>query len=163
MAWMDAGSPMEEGLYYHVLCDYTLLADRLLCARYSLYYYSQSAVHPWRSLNSITIDLETGQEVSLDNIMVIDERMQKMLIDRGFDLAYDGESEIIGFDEGVLEEIDMDDFYWQISTFGSFALSENSVMLIVFVPHVIGDYWVLAFPYEILSELLLPWFALLVA
>jgi len=88
--------------------------------------------------------------------------MQKMLVDRGYDLSDDGESEIIGLDEEALEEIDVDDFYWQISSFGSFTLSEKSVMLIISVPHAIGDYWVLAFPYETLRELLHPWFALLV-
>ena len=98
----------------------------------------------------------------MDDIMAIDERMQKMLVDRGYDLSDDGESEIIGLDEGALEAIDLDNFYWQISSFGSYTLSEKSVMLIVGVPHAIGDYWVLAFPYEILSELLRPWFTLLV-
>ena len=97
---------------------------------------------------------------TINKANIIKETMR--LFDRGFDLSYDGESEIIGLDEGILEEIDIDDFYWQISTFGSYTLSEKSVMLIVGVPHVIGDYWVLAFPYEILLELLHSWFTLLV-
>ena len=161
IAWMDLGSPTEEGLYYNMQCDYSILAGRFLCARYYLQYYHQTAAHPWRSLNCITIDLETGRELTLTDIMAIDERIMQMLVERAFIHSIDGETEIIGLDEGILEDIEFDDFYWQISTFGKFTLSDRSVRLIVDVPHYAGDYWVLAFPYESLSELLYPWFSAL--
>ena len=58
-------------------CDYEILAESLLCARYYLYYFDRGAAHPWRSMDCITIDLETGLEIELTDIMVIDGRFEK--------------------------------------------------------------------------------------
>jgi hypothetical protein len=58
--------------------------------------------------------------------------------------------------------VQYEDFYRQISSYGSFSLSENSIGFIVWVPHAVGDYWLLAFPYDTVSELLNTWFIELV-
>lgn len=162
IAWIyDISPEEEEGLSYNMQCDYTLLAERYLSARYYLQYYHQTAIHPWRGLDSITIDLETGQEITLTDIMTIDERLLQKLVGREFDHSEHGGSQIIGMDEGALEECDYEDFYRQISEYNNFTLNENSIGLIVEVPHYLGDYWVLAFSYDSVSELIHPWFAAL--
>ena len=90
--------------------------------------------------------------------MAVDERLLQMLIDREFDRSDDGDSEIIGISEGVLDVCDYNDFYRQISSYGNFSLRLNSIGFIVGVYHAEGDYWVLAFPYSSISELLNPQF-----
>ena len=157
-AWVDEVSRTEEDVQYHMTCDYTLLAGRYLSARYYLQFYHQSGAHPWRDLVCITLDLDTGLTVELPEIMTIDERLLQKLIDREFDQSDDGDSEIVGIGEGVLEECDFEDFYRQINTIGKFTLMKNSIGFIVGVAHAEGDYWVLAFPYGEVGELLDPRF-----
>ena len=157
-AWVDEVSRTEEDVQYHMTCDYTLLAGRYLSARYYLQYYSRTAAHPWRALLCITLDLETGLTVELTEIMTIDDRLLQKLIGGEFDQSDDGDSQIVGIGEGVLEECDYEDFYWQISSFGRFSLMKNSIGFTVEVSHVDGDYWVLAFPYSGVGELLDPRF-----
>ena len=159
LAWIYEDSPTEEELEYEMRCDYVILAERYMCVSYYLQYYSLSAAHPWRSLDCKTIDLEVGWEIALSDIMTIDERLLQKLVGRKFDIS---ESDIVGVDDGVLDECDYDDFYRQISKYKNYTLSENSIGFIVEVPHYIGDYWVLVFPYDSVSELLQPWFAALV-
>ena len=159
MAGLQDISPTEEGLLYKMQCDYYLIAGQYLNARYYLQYYSQSAAHPWRNLDSITLDLKTGNEVVLSEIIVIDERFKHKLVNRAFD---DNQSDVVGVEEGVLEDCNYEDFYMQISTYEQFTLSENSIGLVVGVPHAVGDYWVLLFPYDSVRELLTPWFKALI-
>ena len=153
------GPPTSGEIFYHLTCDYTILGGRYLSARIYLQYDHESAVHPWGSLYCITIDLLTGREIELTDIMEIDDRLLQKLNAREFDYSSDGESRIIGIDYGVLDDCDYDDFFRQISEYQPFTFSENSIWLIVGVPHAIGDYWVLAFPYGSIAELLQPWFS----
>ena len=155
-AWVDEVSRTEENVQYHMTCEYTLLAGRYLSARYYLQYDNRTAAHPWSDLVCITLDLETGLTVELPEIMTIDERLLQKLTDRAFDQSDDGDSLIVGIGEGVLEECDYEDFYRQISSTGGFTLMKNSIGFIVGVSHVYGDYWVLAFPYGDVGELLDP-------
>jgi len=160
LPWPTDLSPTEgwTGLSCDVECEYTLLAGRYLSARYHLYYYNRTAAHPWQSYDSKTIDLKTGREIGLTDIMAVDERLLRKLVAREFDYSDEGESIIVGVDEGVLEECDYEDFYAQINSYKRFTLGNNSIGFIVEVPHYIGDYWILAFPYANIGDLLNPGF-----
>jgi len=161
MAWLYEISPTEEDLFYDMKCEYTILAGRYLSASYYMQYDHRGDPHPWRWLDSIVLDLKTGLEVELADVINIDGRLRNKLTSREFDYSDEGESQIVGLDEGALEEVDLEDFYRQICSYGFFILSENSIGFIVEVPHYIGDYWVLAFPYESIDELMHPWFTAL--
>jgi hypothetical protein len=159
IAWMPDITPTEKQLYYHMECEYSIFALRYLSARFYLDYYSYTAPHPWTYMYCITIDLATGAEIELIDVMAVDGRLYTLLVNMAYDISDDSGTKIVAEDFGVIDENELLDLYLQIKDNGYFSLSDTSVLLIVNVPHAIGDYWVFAFNYDSVRELLSPWFA----
>jgi len=148
----------EEGLSLDVQYSYEILAERYLSVGYSVLYDQIAAAHPWRSLDCLTVDLQTGQVIELADVMALDERLMQKLVNREFDQSIDGGSAIVGLEEGALDIYSGEGFYYEICRNGIFYLNSTSIGFVVGVSHADGDYWVLSFPYDSVKELLNPWF-----
>lgn len=158
----DRQCVMNEKLKKYALSDWNVKAERdleltikqspaiyqdFLSVREWTDYYEMGAAHPWTALSAITLDLKTGGELSLTDVIAVDERIKEKIFAGDFKNGKFTHEECIQFE--------FYDNLWNVmqgNSQNSFYLTEYSIGFILELPHVMGDYMTFEIPYEDLKE-----------
>lgn len=111
-----------------------------LSVRNSTDYYSKTAVHPWQALSAMIFDLRTGNEVSLRDIIKVDDRLKEKIYAGDFEVSRTTHEQCIemGYYDDLWNSILKNSKSLDKSQY--FYLLDNKLGFILEVPHAIGDY-----------------------
>lgn len=112
----------------------------LLTVQYRSYRYMKGAAHPVNIFDTINIDINTGREICLQDIVVIDEEFIALLKAGQFKAVSSRVKEIVRFsDKEMMRELKEQ---------GVFYLTPVSLAVKVTVPHVAGDFVIFEVKYQ---------------
>ena len=116
----------------------------LLTVQYKSYRYVKGAAHPVNVFSTINIDLNTGSEIMLNDLVVIDEDFLAKIRAGKFIAVSPRVKDIITFsDEELMRACNQE---------GNFYFSEDSLGIRVAVPHVAGDYVIFEVKYRDIDD-----------
>ena len=116
----------------------------LLTVQYRSYRYMKGAAHPVTIFDTINIDINTGREIRLQDIVVIDEEFIAMLKAGEFKAVSPRVKEIMKFsDKAMIRELNEQ---------GVFYVTPVSLAVKVTVPHVAGDFVIFEVKFQDISS-----------
>ena len=141
---------------YEIYANYTIIGN-ILSVQEMLSFYHSQAPYPWVALDSMTIDIQTGEKLILSDLLILSENLSDRLT---MEIVQPIKIVIDEHDNDMMQELFYDRLYDCIEdgyqNDHNFYLTEETIGFIMEVPHAIGDYWTFEIAYDDLSDFLKP-------
>lgn len=153
-AFFDWNVLREKEIILDILLIPTFYKDYLSIQKMT-YCNMEGTSHPWNSLSAKTIDIKTGEEIRLTDILVIDDRIKEKIYAGEF--INDRFSKETCIEYGLYEQLykvilnatdNTKDYQNNV-----FFLTESGVVFIIDVLHIMGDYLKFEISYRDLEEI----------
>ena len=140
----------DSGLSLENSYAFSLISSGILSVRFHTSFYHSGAAHPWQDMQAANIDLASGKQLKLSDVVELGDPFNALFKSGKFVSGWDSHENIIEFGryDNWLNYIDGDDY-------GNFYLTVDSFGMIVYVAHAAGDFWTLEIPYEEIKDLFL--------